>query len=71
MGWIVWGPMGLLIRVDSTWLRWHPYGMPPSEFRALVGDPEHEGEDYILGHPTVANMYAGMVDIGPGMVLQF
>ncbi|KAF7342038.1 hypothetical protein MVEN_01791100 [Mycena venus] len=53
------------------WLHWHPYGMPPSEFRALVTDPEHEGTNYILEHPSVQNMFSNMVEIAPGMVMHF
>ncbi|KAJ7507274.1 hypothetical protein B0H11DRAFT_2219103 [Mycena galericulata] len=52
-----------------NWLQWHQYGMPPSEFRALVTDPEHEGKNYILEHPMVENMFAGMTEIGPGIVM--
>ncbi|KAJ7628574.1 hypothetical protein FB45DRAFT_918666 [Roridomyces roridus] len=53
------------------WLHWHPYGMPPDEFIALVSDPEHEGKDHILEHPDVQNRMDSMVQIGPGMVIHF
>jgi hypothetical protein len=45
--------------------------MPPSEFRALVTDPQHEGKDYILEHPEVKGMFANMMEVGPGMVFHF
>ncbi|KAJ7871363.1 hypothetical protein B0H13DRAFT_1634350 [Mycena leptocephala] len=54
-----------------NWLLWHPYGMPPSEFRELVTDPEHEGTDYVLEHPSVQNMFGNMVEIGHGVVMHF
>ncbi|KAJ6593579.1 hypothetical protein B0H19DRAFT_1091035 [Mycena capillaripes] len=54
-----------------NWLQWHPYGMPPSEFRALVSDPQHEGTDYILEHPSVQNMFGNMIELAPGMVMHF
>jgi len=53
------------------WLLGHPYGMPPSEFRALVTDSQHEGTDYILEHPSVQNMFANMTELGPGLVVHF
>ncbi|KAJ7481623.1 hypothetical protein FB451DRAFT_1236647 [Mycena latifolia] len=54
-----------------TWLQWHQYAMPPSTFRGLITDPLHEGKDYILEHPSVESMFAGMVEIGPNMVMHF
>ncbi|KAJ7701755.1 hypothetical protein B0H17DRAFT_1044558 [Mycena rosella] len=54
-----------------NWLLGHPYGMPPSTFCALVTDPMHEGKDYILDHPSVKRMFAGMSEIAPGFVVHF
>ncbi|KAJ7265475.1 hypothetical protein B0H12DRAFT_1100911 [Mycena haematopus] len=54
-----------------NWLLFHPYGMPPSEFRALVTDQQHEGPDSILNHPSVQNMLSNAIEIAPGMVVHF
>ena len=45
--------------------------MPPSEFRGLVSDPDHEGKDYILDHPDVKNQLGGMMEMPGGMVIHF
>ncbi|KAJ7633066.1 hypothetical protein FB45DRAFT_832514 [Roridomyces roridus] len=55
----------------ADWVHGHPYAMPPDEFSALVSDPEHEGEDHILEHPQVKQTFDGMVQMGPGMVVQW
>ena len=44
--------------------------MPPSEFKNLVTDPDHEGKDYIMEHPKMQKMFDGVVDLGNGMVMQ-
>jgi hypothetical protein len=53
------------------WLKWHPYGMPPSEFRGLVLDPDHEGKEYILDHPDVEKQFYGMVELPGGIVMHY
>jgi hypothetical protein len=40
--------------------------MPPSQFRQLITDPTHEGKDYIMDHPDMAEMMRG---VGPGIKL--
>ncbi|KAJ7291122.1 hypothetical protein C8J57DRAFT_209847 [Mycena rebaudengoi] len=53
-----------------NWLQRHPYCMHPSAFRDLVTDPQHQGKNYILDHPTVQQMLAGTIEIGPFIVFQ-
>ncbi|KAJ6612819.1 hypothetical protein B0H10DRAFT_2222838 [Mycena sp. CBHHK59/15] len=43
----------------------------PSSFCELVADPGQEGKDHILDHPAVKKAWAGMTEIGPGLVMQF
>ncbi|KAJ6591111.1 hypothetical protein DFH09DRAFT_193727 [Mycena vulgaris] len=50
-----------------NWLQYHLYTMTPSSFIALVGDPLHEGKDYIWEHPSVENIFAGMTEMSDGM----
>jgi len=42
--------------------------MPPSQFRQLITDPTHEGKDYIMDHPDMAEMMRG---VEPGIVMHF
>lgn len=41
--------------------------MPRSEFIKLVTDPDHRGKDYIMEHPEMQKMCAGVVDLGSGI----
>ncbi|KAK7052028.1 hypothetical protein R3P38DRAFT_3305901 [Favolaschia claudopus] len=52
-----------------NWILGHPYAMPPSECRALILDPEHEGQDYILDHPQIQSFFQNTREVGPGMVM--
>ncbi|KAJ6610453.1 hypothetical protein B0H10DRAFT_2224948 [Mycena sp. CBHHK59/15] len=56
---------GRILPVES------PFAMPPSSFCELVADPGQEGKDHILDHPAVKKAWAGMTEIGPGLVMQF
>jgi len=47
------------------WIKGHPYG----RFHHLVVDPAHEGKDYIIDHPEMVAMMAGMVGLPGGMVM--
>ena len=55
------------ITTGRDWLRWHEYGMPRSEFIKLVTDPDHQGKDYVMEHPEMQKMCAGVVDLGSGI----
>jgi len=54
-----------------NWLRWHKFGMPQSEFISLVTDPEHQGKDFIMDHPEMQELCAGVVELGNGMSIYF
>ena len=53
----------------SDWIRWHPYGMPPSKLRSLVCDdaePE-EAPNVILDDPRVKEQLGNAMEIPGGM----
>jgi hypothetical protein len=54
-----------------TWLRFHEFGMPQSDFIKLVTDPDHTGIDYIMEHPEMQKMRDSVVDLGNGMAVHF
>jgi hypothetical protein len=57
--------------ITRTWLRYHKFSMPPTEFRKLVTDPTHGGKDYIMDHPDMKEMMRGVTELPGGGVVHF
>ena len=53
----------------SDWIKWHPYGMPPSKLRALVSDDTEPADapNAILDDPRVSEQLGNAMEIPGGM----